>query len=105
MTGDFFHWMMVSFLSCKNAYDCQILFQSKFIGPYNASGIWKGVMGDVIMGKYQMSLNSWIWTLERQPILDFVPVTKDNPLLCLIPKPPEVDPGLFIRPFTGNLSV
>ena len=54
------------------------------------------------MGKYQMSLNSWIWTLERQPILDFVPVTKDNPVLCLIPKPPEVDPGLFIRPFTGK---
>ena len=79
-----------------------VVLLKTFLGPYNASGIWKGVMGDVIMGKYQMSLNSWIWTLERQPILDFVPITKDNPLLCLIPKPPEVDPGLFIRPFTSK---
>ena len=57
------------------------------------------------MGRYQMSLGSWIWTLERNPMLEMVPVTKDNPVLCLIPKPPEVDPGLFIRPFTSKLSV
>lgn len=24
----------------------------RFSGPYNASGEWKGVMGDVVMGRY-----------------------------------------------------
>ena len=29
--------------------------------------------------------------------LDFVPVVKDRQILAVIPRPPEVDPGLFIR--------
>lgn len=46
-----------------------------------------------------MSLNAWSWIIERNDILDFVPVVKDNEILTVIPKPPDVDPGLFIRPF------
>ena len=60
-------------------------------------------MGDVIEGKYQMSLNSWEWNIDRNAFLDFVPVTKDNYLLMMIPKNPEVDPGLFIRPFKNEV--
>ena len=52
-----------------------------------------------MLGKYQMSLNAWSWIIERDDILDFVPVVKDNEILSVIPKPPDVDPGLFIRPF------
>ena len=63
------------------------------------SGEWKGVMGDVINGNYMFSLNSWIWFLERDPLLDFVPVSKEKSVLTYIPKPPKVDYSLFIRPF------
>ena len=33
-------------------------------------------MGDVVTGKYQLSLNSWSWFSKRDPLLDFVPVSK-----------------------------
>lgn len=49
-----------------------------------------------------MSLNAWNWFLERDSFLDFVPVLTDRQILVLIPLPPEVDPGLFIRPFTDE---
>ena len=65
--------------------------------PYNISGKWKGVMGDIVEGKYQLTINAWLFPLYRISILDFVPITTDRPILCLIPKLPEVDPGLFIR--------
>ena len=56
-------------------------------------------MGDVLTGKYHLSLNSWVWFEKRDPLLDFVPVSKEKFILTYIPKPPEVDYGLFIRPF------
>lgn len=71
-------------------------------GPYNLSGEWSGVMGDVVSGKYPMSLNAWNWIIERNYFLDFVPVIKDNQVLAVVPSPPEVDPGLFIRPFRDD---
>lgn len=66
------------------------------------SGVWKGVMGDVVLGKYPLSISSWRWFLKRDPFLDFVPILKDKTVLAVIPKPPEVDPGLFIRPFRDD---
>ena len=69
----------------------------KLLGPYNLSGEWKGVMGDVVSGKHSVSLSAWNWIIERDSFLDFVPVVKDRQILAVIPKPPEVDPGLFIR--------
>ena len=71
-------------------------------GPFNSSGKWKGVLGDVVTGKYQLSVNGWKHFLERNEILDFVPIMKTATILCFIPKPPEVDSGLFIRPFTNS---
>ena len=53
--------------------------------------------------RYQMSLSAWNWVDNRNDFLDFVPVNKDSEILCLIPKPPEVDPGLFIRPFRDEV--
>lgn len=70
--------------------------------PYNTSGKWKGVMGDIVEGKYQLTINAWIALPYRTVILDFVPFTADRTILCLIPKLPDVDPGLFIRPFTND---
>jgi hypothetical protein len=73
-----------------------------YIGPYNISGVWKGVMGDVVAGRYPISLSSWRWLIIRDPLVDFVPIVKDKAVLAVIPKPPEVDPGLFIRPFRDD---
>ena len=53
------------------------------LGPYNISGNWSGVMGDVVSGKYPMSLNAWNWILERNYFLDFVPVIKDNEVIAI----------------------
>ena len=59
-------------------------------------------MGDVVSGKYPLSLSAWNWIIERNPILDFVPAIKDRQVLAVIPKPPELDVTLFIRPFTDD---
>ena len=73
-------------------------------GPFDLSGKWKGVMGDVVTGKYQMSLNSWLWTTERNNVLEFVlPSRITTYVLCYIPKASELDYGLVIRPFTTNV--
>jgi hypothetical protein len=56
-------------------------------------------MGDVLTGKYHFSLNTWVWFTKRDPLFDFVPVSKEKFILTYIPKPPEVDYGLYIRPF------
>ena len=71
-------------------------------GPFNRSGTWKGNMGDVVMGRYQMSLSGWTWRKDRY-FLDFVPFSLDKQILCMVPKFPEVDAGLFIRPFTDDV--
>ena len=63
------------------------------LGPYNKSGVWKGVMGNVLTGKYQISLSAWNWLIERDNLFDFVPVVKDFQIMAVIPSPPEVDPG------------
>ena len=68
------------------------------------SGNWTGVMGDVITGRYPMSLNSWLWPLERDPILDHVSVVRDNEILVMTPKAPLFDLLLYIRPFRWALT-
>ena len=56
-------------------------------------------MGDVVAGRCPISLNAWIWYSERDSILDFVPTTKENFILAMIPKRLEVDFTLYLRPF------
>jgi hypothetical protein len=67
--------------------------------PYNLSGNWSGVMGDVVKGKYPISLSAWSWMPERNYFLDFVPIIKENFVLSIVPQQPKVDLTLFIRPF------
>ena len=71
-------------------------------GPYNSSGVWGGVMGDVINRKYHLSLSMWVWNVERTDLIDFSPVLSNFYQLALTPQPPPVDTGLFIRPFTTD---
>ena len=46
------------------------------------------------------SLSTWIWLIERNDLVDFVPNGYDKILLALTPQRPNIDFGLFIRPFT-----
>ena len=71
-------------------------------GPFNKSGIWGGVMGSIINGDYPISLSQWVWNSDRYNLVDFISTCSDNFLLALTPKPPDVDTGLFIRPFTND---
>ena len=72
-------------------------------GPYNRSGTWKGVVGDVIMGRYQVSLSSWQWSDRYPNSVDYVQYSLERRIMCLVPKFPEVDIALFIRPFTDDV--
>ena len=60
-------------------------------------------MGDVLTGKYPIGINGWIRNPARARVLEFVPIIKTAAILCYIPTAPEVDPGLFIRPFTNDV--
>ena len=71
-------------------------------GPFNESGIWGGSMGGVINGEYHMSLSQWIWNFDRYGLLDFVSTSANTVTLALTPQPPEMDFGLFIRPFQNE---
>ena len=57
-------------------------------------------MGNVVNGKYAVAPNGWMWNLERNAVLDFVPWAVDETTLAIIPRPPEFDPVLYFRPFT-----
>ena len=46
------------------------------------------------------SISNWLWTLNRDPFIDFIPVDYGNTVLALTPKRKALDFQLFIRPFT-----
>ena len=71
-------------------------------GPFNKSGTWGGAMGSVVNEEYHMSLSQWIWNSGRYELLDFISTTSSYDCLALTPSPPEVDFGLFIRPFRND---
>ena len=71
--------------------------------PYDLHlGKWGGVMGNVVTGDFHTSFTDWFWTIQREPILDFIIFCTDSYLLAYSPKPPAVDIGLFIRPFRNE---
>ena len=82
-----------SFLELKSG-DWGILPKA---GPFNLSGTWGGVMGDVINKKFDFSLSSWTWNLARYTLVQFVPFMKGVHTLVWTPKIPETDFGLFTR--------
>ena len=74
------------------------------IGPYNLSGNWSGVMGDVVTGKYPIGLSTWRWTIERHIVGDFnVILSWDYKTSYLVLQRPQIDPQFFTRSFS-NLS-
>ena len=74
-------------------------------GIYNRSGTWGGVFGSIIHGKHHLSLSQWIWNYDRHGLLDFIATTTDSTAVVLTPSAPEIDIGLFIRPFRNDAWV
>ena len=68
-------------------------------GPFNLSGIWDGVMGNVVNGDSHVSFNSWIWNSKRRDILDFVPVFSERGVVAYTPKPMAFDLWMLRRCF------
>ena len=71
-------------------------------GIYNRSGTWGGVFGSIIHGDYHVSLSQWIWNYDRYGLIDYVATTTDSTAVVLTPSAPEIDIGLFIRPFKND---
>lgn len=71
-------------------------------GSYDLSGDWSGAFGDVVSGKFPMSLSVYFWLFERRDLLDFVPIVKETTVLSALPKNPDIDLSLFIRPFRSD---
>ena len=69
-------------------------------GPFSLNGTWGGVVGNVILGKYDMSISSYTWNVARSELMQFVPILRTRRMLALTPQRPAMDLGLFIRAFT-----
>ncbi len=69
-------------------------------GPFNTSGEWGGVMGSVVNGDFDMSINHYIWVLDRSELVSFAATTPSRSVLTWTPQNPSTDWSLFLRPFT-----
>ena len=54
-------------------------------------------MGDVVSKKFDLSVSSWIWNIDRSDIVQFAPISKHNNMLVWTPKNLATDFGLFTR--------
>ena len=61
-----------------------------------------GVMGGVIRGQYDLSLSTWIYLEKRSRVLSFSTNYREEKVLVLIPKVPNIDFGIFTRPLTTS---
>ena len=75
-------------------------------GPFNMSGEWGGVMGNVVLGNYEVSVNVWLLTLERSKVLDHAITLKNDPSVLLTKTlPTKLDWSFYKRPFHNKLWI
>ena len=75
-------------------------------GPYNTSGDWGGVMGNIVLGNYEVSVCYWIQFLDRVNFLDHAMVFKNNPIILLMkPDSEKIDLAFYTRPFERKLWI
>jgi hypothetical protein len=60
-------------------------------GPYCISVEWGGVMGSVVLRKYDMSLSDWGWYAEIYDLLSCVAFIQSDKVLAWTPKNPRTD--------------
>ena len=63
---------------------------------------WSGVMGGVVTGQYDLSLNAWRYTKERSRFVSVSTFITTYRILVTTPDVPNIDFGLFIRPLTAS---
>ncbi len=66
----------------------------------NGTRAWDGIIGDVVTKEYPMSLNVYVRFVDRDEVLDFVPIKRTHSILGFVPRPRNLDLKLFFRPFT-----
>ena len=69
-------------------------------GAVGTNGTNGGIWGDIISKHYDMSLNMWTWTLERNELFSFVPTLQTNNVLVVKPQQSSIDFGFFTRALT-----
>ena len=75
-------------------------------GPFNISGNWGGVLGNVIMGNYGLSITNWRLTLQRMDLLDHAMQFKSDPNVMLTNSaPPIMDLEFYKRPFKNQVWI
>ena len=75
-------------------------------GPFNMSGEWGGVMGNIVVGNYEISVNVWLLNLERVKVMDHAIVLKDDPSILLTKTvPTKLDWSFYKRPFHNKLWI
>ena len=71
-------------------------------GPFSRNGTFGGVFGGIINEEFMTSISSWFWIADRFDLLEFYETGFNQMILVIEPKMPEIDMGLFIRPFTED---
>ena len=69
-------------------------------GPFNRSGTFGGIIGEIKNGNYMFNTAGWKWLIDRYELMDFVGIQVNRGVLVTSLKPPNLDLSLFIRPFT-----
>ena len=62
-------------------------------------------MGAVVNGDADVSGGTWFWSAERDPHMDFVPISFDPLVVALTPDPQKVDLAFLTRPFASRTWV
>ena len=63
---------------------------------------WRGVMGGVITGQYDMSLSAWLYQEKRSKVLSFSTFVTGERFLVATPNVLSIDFGLLLRPLTTS---
>ena len=64
------------------------------------NGSYGGVLGDMYSKKYDITISTWQWFLERDKLADFVPISKNREVLAMKSGRSTTDFGLYTRVFT-----
>ena len=73
------------------------LIAFNWLGPYNLSGEWGGIFGNVVNGNYHLSVNSYMNMYERFYIVDHVGFIKSRRAMFFIPFADGEDYDFFKR--------
>ena len=66
---------------------------------------WGGIMGNIVLGNYHLSLSDWRYFYDRYHILDLAVLFKNSPMaIIMIPDTTATsDMAFLLRPFTNDV--